>query len=688
MRYSSTALVSVVVLVAAVAVAAAIVPQDASAAVGAYVDSVTFTKQDPAAAVDNLIAGDIDMYYFPISKDGSQAVRDAGHKVLQSTDAIVYSMYVNPTDDYTNGFNPFSLQEARYAINYLVDRNAIIANDLPGSGSELFSAITPEHPDYGLVQDVLASLGLRYDPAEADRLFEEALVPAGASRDSDGRWIYGGQPIEITVFVRDDDAVRKSIGERLVADLGRAGFAAEPVYGDLSAAFRVVYGSNPADQAWHLYTEAWDGPGAIKYDDSILAQFYAPWWGFLPGGQEDHLWQYVNKELDDLTQSLHNMGYDSQDERASLIRDATALGVRESVRIFLVVEHASYAVRDGITGVVNAQGAGITSRFTPINAQLPDGSTHLDIGVFHVAQGSWNPVGGLLDSYSLAVWNVLSDPGTVRHPHTADLVPARNVWTSVETAGPDGVLAVPPGTLTWNADARTWDELPSGESAISKVTIDLRFSEWHHGQQMDMNDIFYAVYFTFEHSELEDDPSIPVGLRVPDAGRDTIEVYLDYWHFDEAEIAATATAWSTLPWEVYAAMELAVKNEQTHWDSDAALDHGVSWLDMLDASDTALIRSHLVALRDTSHASHMPDFLPPGATTAYVDERYNAAISWIDTRGHLAVSNGPFYLDSYSEDSNDAIAELTLKGFDDPSYPFATGHWGAFATDYSQRICR
>ena len=52
-RHPSTALVSAVVLVAAMAVAtAAIAPQDASAAAGAYVDSVTFTKQDPAAAVD------------------------------------------------------------------------------------------------------------------------------------------------------------------------------------------------------------------------------------------------------------------------------------------------------------------------------------------------------------------------------------------------------------------------------------------------------------------------------------------------------------------------------------------------------------------------------------------------------------------------------------------------------------
>ena len=122
LKHPSTVLVSAVVLVVAMAVAASIVPQDAAAA-GAYVDSVTFIKQDPAAAIDNLIAGDIDMYYLPITKDESQAVRDAGHQVLQSTGGTVYSMYVNPTDDHTNGFNPFSLPDARYAINYLVDRN-------------------------------------------------------------------------------------------------------------------------------------------------------------------------------------------------------------------------------------------------------------------------------------------------------------------------------------------------------------------------------------------------------------------------------------------------------------------------------------------------------------------------------------------------------------------------------------
>ena len=685
-QYPSTVLVSAVVLVVAMAAAASIAPQDASAA-GAYVDSVTFIKQDPAAAINNLIAGDIDMYYLPITKDESQAARDAGHQVLQSTGGTVYSIYVNPTNDTTHGFNPFSLQEARYAINYLVDRDDITANILPSSGSKLFSAITPQHPDYDLVQGMLAALGLRYDPAEADRLFEEALVPAGASRNSDGRWIYDDKPIEITVFVRDDDAVRQTIGERLVADLDRAGFAVTPDYGDLSVVFGAVYGADPTAQTWHLYTEAWGGSGVIKYDDSVLASFYAPWAGNLRG-LESPLWKYEHTELDRLTQTLYRMEYDSLDKRADLVTRATMLGVDESVRIFLAAAHQSYAVRDGVTGVVNAPGSGIANRYTPINAQLPDGNTHLDIGVRHVAQSSWNPVEGLSDTYSLDVWRLLGDPGATRNPHTADLVPARNVWTSVETAGPGGTLAVPPGTMAWSAAGDAWTELPPGATATSKVTIDLLLSKWHHGLSMDMNDIFYAVWFSIEHSDLPDNPRIPVGLRVPDAGRDTIEVYLNYWHSDADEIEGVATTWSTTPWEVYAAMESAVGSNQTRWDSSAANDLGVSWLDMLDASDIALIRSHLVALADPGHIGHVPDFLYTDRTTAYVSERYNAAISWIDTRGHAVVSNGPFYLDVYSVDSDGTITELTVKKFDDPSYPFAAGHWNSFTADPSQRICR
>ena len=681
-------LICAVALVAAVASTTSIVPQDASAT-GAYVDSVTFIKQDPAAAIDNLIVGDIDMYYLPITKDESQAVRDAGHQVLQSTGGTVYSIYVNPTDDRTNGFNPFSLEEARYAINYLVDRDDIITNVLPSSGSKLFSAITSQHPDYDLVQDMLVARELRYDPAEADRLFEEALVDAGASRDSDGRWIYDDKPITITVFVRNDDAVRESIGDRLVADLDKAGFAANARYGDLSEVYGAVYGSDPAAQTWHLYTEAWGGSGVIKYDNSILASFYAPWAGNLPGGAEDNaLWKYENADLDRLTQTLYRMEYGSPAERADLVTRATELGVDESVRIFLAAAHQSYAVRDGITGVVNAPGSGIANRYTPINAQLPDGNTHLDIGVRHVTQSSWNPVEGLSDTYSLDVWWLLGDPGATRNPHTADLVPARNIWTSVETAGPDGTLAVPPGTMAWSTEADAWVELPPDATATSKVTIDLLLSKWHHGLSMDMNDIFYAVWFSIEHSDLPDDPSIPVGLRVPDAGRDTIEVYLDYWHPDKAEIGGASTTWSTLPWEVYAAMESAVGNNQTHWDPAVASERGVSWLDMLDASDIALIRGHLVALKNPSHTGHVPDFLYNDRTTAYVSERYDAAIRWIDTRGHAVVSNGPFYLDTYSTDSDGTITELTVKKFDDPSYPFAAGHWDAFTVDPSQRICR
>ena len=43
-----------------------------------------------------------------------------------------------------------------------------------------------------------------------------------------------------------------------------------------------------------------------------------------------------------------------------------------------------------------------------------------------------------------------------------------------------------------------------------------------------------------------------VGIKPIDD--DTVEVYVDYWHFDEAEIAAWATTWSSMPWEIVAAI--------------------------------------------------------------------------------------------------------------------------------------
>ena len=697
LAFSALAVFSVLTLMAASAVAPDALHPAAWGAEEppAFVDSVTFAKQpDPTVATDNLILGDIDMYYESILHEEAQRVRSAGHDVYESAGGIKYSIYVNPVDDTTNGFNPFSLRDVRFALNFMIDRDRIV-NDLLGSGTVMLSALSPTHPDYFLVHRDLASLGFEYDLAKANRLITEALRSAGASKSSSGVWQHGGQPIDVKIFIRDDDRVRHQIGEGLAADLEVLGFEVKRAYGDLRDAYSTVYATDPADQGWHLYTEAYTSSGVIKYDNAILAIFYASWPGNLPGGGDEHYWNYENEVLDFLTAYLYLELYDSLEDRARLVSEANRLGVLDSVRVFIANSFTVQPVRGGITGVVNSAYDGITSKYTPINAQLPGNDTSLSIGVRHVAQSSWNPVGGFTDSYSGDVWSLIYDIPFVRHPSGTGLLDGRNALLSVATGGPDGTLAVPPDAITWNPHEMAWVPTNSTE-AVSRVTVDLRLADWHHGQPMDINDILYPLVFDVEHhvmhgdeAILESDQHAPrqsnpdlVAVRIID--HDTVEIYTDYWHFDHDEIAVDSGLWTRVPWELYMAMDMAVHEGRADWTASAARDHSGNWLDMLDRSDANLIRQYLADFRDASNAYHVPYFLYENKNSAYTTARYDAAMSWIDSMGHMVISNGPFYLSDQIVRGTDgagtsSITRMVLERFDDPTYPFGRGHWGPFA---------
>lgn len=685
MKKSILTTITVSVLMTAVFVFVA-AGEEAAAVGGAYVDSVKFTKQaDKESAIAALLADQIDMYYLPISEDLAQQVSDAGHQIYQSTGGTTYAIDVNPTDEGAS-FNPFSLQEARFALHYMIDREDVVDN-LLGAGAPIFSAMTPQHPDYLLVYRDLESLDIRYDPEEADRLMTSALTAAGATK-SNGKWHYSGEPIEVTIFIRSDDVIRGSMGETLATSLEQVGLTVVRTYGDLLGAYAQVYNTDPRDQEWHLYTGAWGGASVVKVDNSLLAIFYAPWGGNMPGVNEPNYWNYENELLDDTTRMLYTGAYESLEERAELVQQAAIEGVTESVRIFVATQYETYAVRDGITGVVNTQGGGITNKYTAINAQIQDGND-LDIGVRHIAQSSWNPVQGLTDSYSRESWGLLSDSSAVRDPIDADLIPARASWI-VATAGPDGQLDVPADAIMWDPAAGEWANLPAGTTATSKVTLDLKLANWHHGQMMDINDILYPLYFTVEWSTEHGDSEAyiedlflhlagakPVGVRIVDDN--TIEMYVNFWHRDDAEIAAQATQWSSLPWELYAAMEQAVRDRETAFSGSHANSIGVSWLSMLDAADSALIKSKLETFKGNTV---IPKFLPLGGDADYVNQRYDATIAWIDANNHMVISDGPFYLDTFAHETDaadSAIYTLTVKKFDDPTYPFPPGYWNAFA---------
>ena len=649
---------------------------------GSFVDEVRFIQYlDENTALEEVKNGNLDIYYFRIPSERIDTFEAReGLQVYESTGGS-YSILLNPAE--SEKFNPFSISEVRYAVNYLVDRKLIVNELMGGFGVPMISNYGPYDPDYLFILDEIESFHFRYNPTLAEEMLTNALESAGAKK-IDNTWTYQGKEIELIGFIRSDDPVRKSIGAILSSELERLGFKVKKDYGDLNKAFVVVYGSDPSDLKWNFYTEGWGGRSAfVKYDPVGLGQMYSPWFSNMPGFNDPSYWNYKNDYLDSITQRIYIGNFSSAEERIDLFRKATNEGVNESVRIFLASKIDQYVVNDKTQGVINDFGAGVPSRFTPINARTETNS--LTIGVKQIYQGAWNPIMGISDTYSRQIYDTLYDPGVFKHPYTGDTFPIRSSWM-VETAGPNGNLTVPEDVITWDPLSQTWQKVGPGTKSTSKVTFDLNLSNWHNGQLMDINDILYSLYFTFEWGSepLEDDKTFDteytpraaqtvqtmIGVKPIDI--DTIEVYVDYWHFDEGEIADWASLWSSTPWEIMAAMEQAVVDGKVSFSRSGSVSKGVNWLSLIVPNDAAIIREYLEEFKTSN-------FIPPAlqnfvSNTQYVNSRYDSSIKWINENDHAIISNGPFFLDRYSPEAR----MIVIKAFKDNTYPFQAGHWKDF----------
>jgi len=646
---------------------------------GTYVDKVEFIQySDENTAMQEVKNGNLDIYYQAVSSDTLDPKTRQDLNVFQST-GTEYALLINPAP--SDNFNPFSIQQVRYAMNYLVDRDLIVNEIMGGYGTPMVSAYKPYDTDYLLILGDLQSFNFRYNPILAEQLISDGLTKAGA-KYIDGKWYYSSKPIEITIFIRNDDPIRESIGEILASQLQKMGFDVNKDYGDLTKAFSVVYGSNPSDMKWNIYTEAYTISGFVRYDSVITAQMYSPWFSNMPGFNNPEYWNYKDDYVDSLSKAIFVGNFTSSTERAELIKKAVDEGIKESVRIFLAVKTDQFITNKKVEGTINDFGAGITSRFTPINAR--DNSDLLTIGVKKIYQGAWNPIAGFSDSYSQEIWGSVTDPGDFKNPYTGLTFPVRTTW-KVETAGPLGKLDVPSDAIRWDPQQQKWIQVGPGIKSTSKVTFHLKFSNWHNGQPMDMNDVLYGIYFMYQwgadqaaETKTFDSEFSPkanqaakttIGVRVLD--KDTIEVYLNYWHFDQGEIADSAQVWPSMPWEIIYSMEKAVTDGKLAFSRSDQVSKNVDWLSLIVPEDANLMKANL---EEFEKNQSIPVALAGMADSSYCDSRYSSSASWISTHNHAVISNGPFYVDSYLPEAR----TITIKAFDDPTYPFGPGYWKEF----------
>lgn len=656
---------------------------------GPFIDQARFIHRvEENLALEEVKSGFLDTYFFPIPQEAANnAQNDPRLKVYDKT-AGSLGFFVNPAPAADpNVLNPFQFKEVRYALNYLIDREFVINEILKGYGNPLIDPFGIYSPEYLNIIGTVESFGFRYNPSLASSMISESMNGAGATNNN-GKWQFGGSPVTVKVLIRQDDVKKESMGELLASELEKIGFTVQRDYGDLNKANTVVYASDPKNLEWQLYTEEISGTSAfVKYNPIIPAQMYAPWLSGMPGSQNPAYWNYQNATLDEVTQKIAFFNFTSEEERNQLVNDAIKMGIQESVRIFVAQKTDPFVSSASIQGLVNDFGAGITSKYSLLNARSGDGNSSLDIGVKQIHQGSWNTIAGLQDLYSRSIYFMVADPDTFRHPYTGEVISFRSPWTNITTEGPLGKLDVPADTIKWNQTLQRWVQSGEGSTATSMVTFTPLYSNWHHGIPMDVSDMMYGEYFAYEWGtntgpgdrtlDPEFTPAAAEALKLSKGTRyvspDRIESYIDIWHYDEKEIADSGVFFVNEPWEIAAAAERIVMEGRLAYSRSEAQTKEVGWYDPIVRDHAEMIKAEL---QEMKNEQFIPSALKDIVTVQDAIRRYDASIRWIENHGHAIISNGAFYLDNF----NVAGGTITIDAFRDVSYPFEAGHWSNYET--------
>ncbi len=596
---------------------------------GTYLDGVRFIQYlDDNVALQEIKSGNLDTYFSRIPLETVSDVKADPNLKVYDRIAGSFGLLLNPAPSKdNNSINPFQFRQVRFAMNYLVDREFIVDEILRGYGTSLVAPFGVYSPEYLNVLNTIESFGFRYNPQFAQKLISDTLTKAGAINQG-GKWFFKGNPISVKILIRSDDPQRLSMGELVASELQSAGFNIQTDFGDLNKANPIVYGSNPQDFLWQVYTEAYAGTSAfVKYNPVVASQMYAPYYGNMPGGQNPAFWNYRNDTLNKLTQRIEFFNFTSEGERNALLRNATRAGVEESVRIFVAQNTEPFVASSALKGLINDFGAGITSKLSLMNARTPKSSNTLDIGVKQIYQGAWNNVEGCKDVYCTQIYSAISDSATFRNPYTGEVIPMREQWVDVSTNGPSGKLKVPPDAQIWNPYSQHWKSVGQNASSMSKVTYKILYSNWHNGINM--------------------------------------------WHYDKKEIADSATIWPAEPWEITAATERLVTSGKFAYSTGEATARNVDMLSLLIPAHAEMIKEELQKMKDEGY---VPAALKGIVTVGNATKRYDASINWITNHNNAVIGNGPFYLDSY----NPAGGIITIKAFRDPSYPFPEGYWSSF----------
>lgn len=693
---------------------------------GPVPDKVYFdVRMDENIGINDVAAGKSDIFYYGVdgnlinSLDPETLSKLEIYAVPSGSWSLIFNPYPNEAPytfelDGKTIFNPFAIREVRFAMNFLINRQYIVDEILGGAGGPMYTMATPGQPGTYRYNLLASKFGFTPEGDEEKAIADinAALEKAAQLPENKGKlqkegkwWTYNGEPVTIKFYIRvDDPNGRLKEGEYITQQIEKTGIKVEKLLWDRTKIMPAVYGGKPEDWHYTIYTEGWGAGATRRYWEHIVAQMYAPWYGYMPGGFADG-WKYENERLDKLTQDAYNGKFLTEEEYWSFALEGLEIGLKEAVRIYVCYQTDYYVANKDRFNKRFAYGLGDgLSKYTLVTADTVDGTVR---ATQFSAQGSlfmnaWDPVGpdGFSDMYSRYVVEPLYDASAIESPASGEWEFCRAYPIDIEsnvTRDDEGNLIghveVPASAIVYDSAKKEWVEVGPGKTSFSKGTYGLRLGKYHHGVPVSMVDFLYAEAFEEDwmNEDYEGDPyysdayasyvgGMDIGVgTVYDFENEQITNYFDFqFPANENRVAGRGVpTWKTsanagigVAWEVVEALARMVvdggaSGEKYAFDGST---EGAVEVDVIRPTCVADIRAEL---EEMIAEKHVPVYIEDFITAEEAVSRYQAAIDFIDEYGHAYISNGPFIMTDIDFTAN--FIELTANR--DESYPFEPGYW-------------
>jgi len=325
----------------------------------------------------------------------------------------------------------------------------------------------------------------------------------------------------------------------------------------------------------------------------------------------------------------------------------------------------------------------------------------LHLAVRDRSQAAWNPVAGFTDVMGGLIWSAVGDPAMIQFPSNASWMPNRVQTEVTKPVGQSGGFRLPADALRPQPGTGALQRVGDQTFSSAKVVYEVLASPFEDGTEMELADLLYPLVFAYRWGAKEGlgrntyEPRLEpvlaalqerlVGLKVVRVERSThdiaeglkviqktpvLEVYLRNAPGDDRQLAALAPPWSTVPWHLLALMESAVERGITAFSESEAKRRGLPWLDLVrDPAQLAKLRA---LIKEYAHSSYRPAALEMLVGPEDAKARWGLLDKFVEARGHLLVTNGPYRLKEWKSDS------VVLEAVRDVTYPLGFGTFDRF----------